>query len=76
MEELSGITMLSAIISFYSFLFKFFYLVKIYRKKSLILPHKFVLCTWHIPKESAEKREKEKKKRGEEIVTELHLLVC
>lgn len=64
MEELSGITMLSAIISFYSFLFKFFYLVKIYRKKSLILPHKFVLCTWHITKESAGKR-KEKKRGGD-----------
>lgn len=75
MEEFSGITMLSAIISSYYFLFKCFYLVKIYEKKSLILPHKFLLCTWHITKESAKRREKEKNKRGEEIMAELHLLV-
>lgn len=66
MEEFSGITILSAIISCYSFLLKFFNLVKVYENKSLILPHKFVLCTWHITKESAEKEKKKRKKEEKE----------
>lgn len=67
MEEFSGITMLSAIISSYSFLFKFFLSGENIRKNSLNLAHKFVLCTWHIAKESAKKRgERKRKKEGED----------